>query len=278
MGQGVHARFRRDGGRQGHRKLRIQDRPAGDQAQVADGVLVVRLVRHHGGNGGFRPRAGSGGHRRKGHDFFPHPQKPLHLRHGAVRASQPRRCGLGGVHRRAAADGHQTVAPFGAELPHHLLHGFDPGVGRHRVKPAPCRQLFRHGDEFRCGALAAAGHDHGLFASGVLQQLRQPRKASCSRAALRFPPRQHPRTQRKCRLKDPAIYFFQQHGFHILSEPYYAAFLRIMQGGKAVCFGFGGVSGADRGVRPYGEQGRERCVSGGSAQKRSGQMPRPCTI
>ena len=55
--------------------------------------------------------------------------------------------------------------------------GVQAGLRRNAVEAAPGREPLRHGNKFRCGALAAACHDHGFFAPGVRQQLRQPLQA-----------------------------------------------------------------------------------------------------
>ena len=224
MGQGVQAGLRRDTGRQGYRQRRVQNGPPGNQTQIIHRILVVGLVRNHGGDGGLRPGPGCGGHRRKGDDFSADLQKPLQLPHRAVGPGQPGRCGLGCVHGTAPADGHHAVAPLRPELGHDLLHRLNFRVGRDAVEAAPGWELFRHGNKFRCGALAAAYHDHGLFAPGVRQQLRQPLQAPGPGDAFRPAPGQYPGPQAEAGLKHPTVYFFKQHKAHILSMGYYAAF------------------------------------------------------
>lgn len=49
VGQGIHARLGGGVGRQGYGEQRVQHGAAGDQAQVADGVLVVIRAGDYGG-------------------------------------------------------------------------------------------------------------------------------------------------------------------------------------------------------------------------------------
>ena len=185
---------------------------------------MVIFVCHHSGDGGFRPSPGGGGHRRKGDDFFMDSQQALQLGHRSAWPGKPCCRRLGCIHRAAAADGHHTVAPLRPELGHELLHRLNFRIGRHLVEPAPGRQPFHHSNELRRGALAPAGHDHGLFTPGALQQPRQALQASGPGDTLRLPPGQHPGPQAKACLENSAIYPFKQHSAHIPSGLYYAAF------------------------------------------------------
>ena len=134
MGQGVQAGLRRDTGRQGHQR-RVQNGPPWDQTQIIHRILVVGLVRNHGGDGGLRPGPGCGGYRCKGDDFSADLQKPLQLPHRAVGPGQPGRCGLGCVHGTAPTDGHHAVAPLRPELGHDLLHRLNFGLAVTPWKP-----------------------------------------------------------------------------------------------------------------------------------------------
>ena len=83
-----------------------------------------------------------------------------------------------------------------AQRPVHAVNGVNKYPG-----------LLRHGNKFRRGALAAACHDHGLFAPGVRQQLRQPLQAPGSGDAFRPAPRQYPGLQAEAGLKHPTVFF-----------------------------------------------------------------------
>lgn len=85
--------------------------------------------------------------------------------------------------------------------------GVQAGLRRDAVETAPGREPLRHGNKFRCGALAAACHDHGLFAPGVRQQLRQPLQAPGSGDAFRPASGQYPGLQAEAGLKHPTVYF-----------------------------------------------------------------------
>ena len=91
---------------------------------------------------------------------------------------------------------------------HRMGQGVQAGLRRDAVEAAPGREPLRHGNKFRCGALAAACHGHGLFAPGVRQQLRQPLQAPGSGDTFRPAPGQYPGLQAKAGLKHPTVYFF----------------------------------------------------------------------
>ena len=110
MGQGIHARLGGGVGRQGYGEQRVQHGAAGDQAQVADGVLVVVRAGDYGGNGGLGAGAGGGGHGNEGRNGAAHLQKPRHLGQRPVGTGQQGGGSLGRVHGTAAAHGHEAVA------------------------------------------------------------------------------------------------------------------------------------------------------------------------
>ena len=85
--------------------------------------------------------------------------------------------------------------------------GVQAGLRRDAVEAAPGREPLRHGNKFRLGALAAACHDHGLFAPGVRQQLRQPLQAPGYGDAFRPALGQYPGLQAEAGLKHPTVYF-----------------------------------------------------------------------
>ena len=153
--------------------------------------MVVRAG-DHGGDGGLRAGAGSGGYGDEGRDAAAHLQKPGQLGQGLTGAGHQRRRGLGGVHGTAAAHGHQTVAALTAVQRGGGLHG-----GRRRVRPDIgeqdiALQLRQHLPEGGIGALAAAGR-HQRAADAVLrQQGRDAGKAAGADHRLRPAPRQQP--------------------------------------------------------------------------------------
>ena len=188
----VHAGLRRCRRRKVLGEHGVEHSEARHEAEIHDGVLVVRFF--VGDNGGDRRlRAGTGRcrhgdeRRESVHDL----EKPRHLLHGTVGAHDARRGSLGRVHRRAAAHGKETVAALG-EIPFpHLLDDGDCGIGAHAVKVDggnACRFDLRadRRDEHR--ARMFAGDDHHLFHAAAAQQLRDLRRAARAADDLRLAP------------------------------------------------------------------------------------------
>ena len=90
---------------------------------------------------------------------------------------------------------------------HRMGQGVQAGLRRDAVEAAPGREPLRHGNKFRRGTLAAACHDHGFFAPGVRQQLRQPLQAPGSGDTFRPASGQYPGLQTEAGLKHPTVYF-----------------------------------------------------------------------
>ena len=129
---------------------------------------------------------------------------------------------------------------------HRMGQGVQAGLRRDAVEAAPGREPPRHGNKFRCGALAAACHDHGLFAPGIRQQLRQPLQAPGCGDAFLPALGQYPGLQAEAGLKHPTVYFFKQHN---RLHPFHGLLRRIL-GGIARWNGEMDIVGADGSVRP----------------------------
>ena len=189
-------------------------------ADYADKVLLAENHRHRVYGVGLR--FGLDGHLRQvlrpnTGKAFRNAQRPVHAVNGLYRLPG-KASGLPGVIKAADVGLHR------------MGQGVQAGLRRNAVEAAPGREPLRHGNKFRRGALAAACHDHGFFAPGVCQQLRQPLQAPGSGDAFRPASGQYPGLQAEAGLKHPTVYF-KQHNAYILSMDYYAAFWAGSQDG-----------------------------------------------
>ena len=166
-------------------------------ADYADKVLLAESHRHRVYGVGLR--FGLDGHLRQvlrpnTGKAFGDTQRPVHAVNGFY-------------HLPGKASGLPGVIKAADVGLHRMGQGVQAGLRRDAVEAAPGREPLRHGNKFRCGALAAACHDHGLFAPGVRQQLRQPLQAPGSGDAFRSAPGQYPGLQAEAGLKHPTVYF-----------------------------------------------------------------------
>ena len=155
----------------------------------ADKVLLAENHRHRVYGVGLRP----GGHLRQ--VLRPNTGKALRNAQRPVHAANGLYCLPG---KASGLPGVIKAADVG-------LHRMGQGSGP--VSAVTPWKLLRHGNKFRRGALAAACHDHGFFAPGVRQQLRQPLQTPGSGDAFRPAPGQYPDLQAEAGLKHPTVYF-----------------------------------------------------------------------
>lgn len=195
MGQGVHAGLGGGVGRQGHGEQRIQHGAAGDQAQVADGVLVVIRAGDHGGDGGLRAGTGGGWYGDKGRDGAAHLQEARQLLRRFAGPHHQRRGGLGGVHGTAAAHRHQTVTVRLPIQSSSSLHGGYRRVGLYVGEQGIALQPGQHLLKGGVGALAAAGHHQRAAGAVPGQAGGDVRQTAGTGDRLRLTPRQQPCAQ-----------------------------------------------------------------------------------